>query len=328
MASRFPIAADRIAATLAALLEAQGQHEIAEVVSAANPSIEETGYDNWNGGIYLHTLHLELPVAQYAKIETDVADVEREIASKLERATRTTGSYILREVVITPAFEATAPSPRRAPSNDRADRVWDPGMLRLFLSHVSEHKVAVSDLKRELRQFGVSGFVAHEDIAPSLEWQEEIEVALQSMDAMAALLTPRFHDSSWTDQEVGVAVGRGVLVIPVRLPAVPYGFMAKIQALRGDLSRPAPLASALVDVLLTRPRTAAGMREALVVALERSSSWASSKTSSTKIETAGRFTAAQLARIEAAITANDEVNGSFGVPERLRRVLARGATEE
>lgn len=184
--------------------------------------------------------------------------------------------------------------------------------------------MAVSELKWELKQYGVSGFVAHEDIAPSLEWQEEIEVALRSMDAMAALLTPEFHDSSWTDQEVGVAIGRGVLVIPVRLPVVPYGFMAKIQALRGDLSRPAPLASALVDILLTRPRTATGMRTALVVALERSSSWASSKTVSTKIEAAGGFTAEQLARIEAAIIANDEVNGSFGVPERLRRVIAKG----
>ena len=199
-------------------------------------------------------------------------------------------------------------------------------MLRLFLSHVSEHKVAVSDLKRELRQYGVSGFVAHEDIAPSLEWQAEIEVALQSMDAMAALLTQEFHASSWTDQEVGVAIGRGVLVIPIRLPVIPYGFIAKNQALRGDLSKPAPLASSLVDILLARPRTAAAIREALVAALETSSSWASSKVVATKIEAVDRFTAEHIARIEAAIVANDEVRDSFGVPEKLRRVIAKSAS--
>ncbi len=29
------------------------------------------------------------------------------------------------------------------------------------------------------------------------------------MDALAALLTTDFHDSNWTDQEVGFAIGRG-----------------------------------------------------------------------------------------------------------------------
>ena len=51
------------------------------------------------------------------------------------------------------------------------------------------------------------------------------------MDAMAALMTDGFHDSLWTDQEVGFAFGRGVPIVAVKLGRDPYGFVGKFQAL-------------------------------------------------------------------------------------------------
>ncbi len=112
-----------------------------------------------------------------------------------------------------------------ARSDDGEHRLWEAGMLRLFVSHISSHKVEIAALKGDLRRYGVDSFVAHEDIEPSLEWQAEIEEALRSMHAMSAILTDDFHDSKWTDQEVGIALGLGVLIVPVRAPDVPYGFM-------------------------------------------------------------------------------------------------------
>lgn len=95
-------------------------------------------------------------------------------------------------------------------------RFWLTNHFRLFISHLSEHKVKMSQLQGVLKEYGISAFVAHEDIEPTKEWQNEIEKALFSMDALTAVLTPDFDKSRWTDQEVGVAVGRGVLVIPIR----------------------------------------------------------------------------------------------------------------
>ena len=63
----------------------------------------------------------------------------------------------------------------------------------------------------------MSCFVAHVDIHPTKEWQDEIESALSSMDGFVALLTDKFHESDWTDQEVGFALARGVPIIAVRL---------------------------------------------------------------------------------------------------------------
>lgn len=321
MAEAFPLKAADIVAMLAALFDAQGDRAFAEVLRSATPSTEETGYDNWNGGTTYHTLNLTLPVATYANIEGELATLEEKVAAKLRTALRGTGNNVLGAVVITPAFESVGPAHGPPLTGADIDRIWTKGMFRLFLSHVSEHKVAVANLKLHLAVYGVDAFVAHEDIEPTLEWQAEIERALESMDAMAALLTPEFHGSRWTDQEVGIAVGRAVFVMPVRLPENPYGFIGKNQGLPGDLANPADLASRIVTTLVRRERTKEAMRDALVFALESSTSFASSKAITKKLEVAGSFTPEQVRRIHAAIRTNAQVNGSFGVPERLNSLV-------
>ena len=125
----------------------------------------------------------------------------------------------------------------------------------------------MAQLKMSLLDYGVDAFVAHEDIEPTLESRGEIEEALRSTHALTAILTDDFHSSYWTDHEVGIALGLERLVVPVRAPTVPYGFMGRLQALRGDLTDTAAMASRLVDVFLSRPETAELMRASLALAL-------------------------------------------------------------
>ena len=228
-----------------------------------------------------------------------------------------------------PPTTTTPPRPRRArvadlepPVDDH--RLWVRGMLRLFLSHLSAHKVAMAHLKMSLLAYGVDAFVAHEDIEPTLEWQGEIEEALRSTHALTAILTDDFHSSYWTDHEVGVALGLERLVVPVRAPTVPYGFMGRLQALRGDLADTAAIASRLVDVFLSRPETAELMRASLALALERSMSYATSKQIVAKLERISGVRDEVLAdRLEAGIGTNAQVDEAFGVPDRLRAVASR-----
>src|SRR5258708_5233918 len=86
-------------------------------------------------------------------------------------------------------------------------RIWRGDGYRLFLSHKSEDKVEVGKLKKQFRKYGISAFVAHDDIEPTQAWQKEIERALLTMDGLAALMTRNFHNSDWTDQEIGFALG-------------------------------------------------------------------------------------------------------------------------
>jgi hypothetical protein len=87
-----------------------------------------------------------------------------------------------------------------------------------------------------------------------------------SMDAFAALVTDRFHDSNWTDQEVGFAVAREVSVIAVNLGRTSYGFIGKFQALSAGWN---DAAERIVKVLLKNEL----MFAAYVNALRKSLSW-------------------------------------------------------
>lgn len=101
------------------------------------------------------------------------------------------------------------------------------------MSHVSSRRKDVAELADVLEQFGFSPFVAHDDIEPSRDWANAIEDALTTCDVLVAYLTADFRDSTWTDQEVGWAMGRGALVVPLNIQLTPYGFIGRYQAARG-----------------------------------------------------------------------------------------------
>src|SRR5689334_6406819 len=132
---------------------------------------------------------------------------------------------------------------------------WTPGQFRLFLSHVSQFKQRTAALRDALAKFHISGFVAHDTIEPGELWQREIEAALRSMDAMAAILTPGFPSSRWTDQEVGWALGAGVYVLPIRRGLDPYGFVAEVQGIRGTDKTVGAVANEVFNALLKQKTT-------------------------------------------------------------------------
>lgn len=153
-------------------------------------------------------------------------------------------------------------SSSRITSSD--SRFWQTNYFRLFISHLSEHKVKQSQLKKVLKEYGISAFVAHADIEPTKEWMNEIETALFSMDALVAVLTPGFDKSKWTDQEVGVAIGRDILIIPIQKGMDPYGFIGRYQGLQGDGKTIGQVAKALYEILANHSKTKDLMANALV----------------------------------------------------------------
>jgi len=44
------------------------------------------------------------------------------------------------------------------------------------------------------------------------------------------LLTDSFVRSDWTDQETGIAVALGKIIVPMKMPVNPYGFISRYQA--------------------------------------------------------------------------------------------------
>ena len=134
--------------------------------------------------------------------------------------------------------------------------------FRLFISHISKEKRKATRLKECLAPLGVSGFVAHEDIHPTLEWQVEIERALHHMDAFVAMHTPGFSQSIWTQQEIGFAVGRGVKIVSLRMGEDPTGFISKHQALPRGTKTADDIAVEIDQLLAEDVRTKGRLAEA------------------------------------------------------------------
>lgn len=302
---------------LVGLYRHQNKPDIVDILERANAHIELIDYDNWNGGTYTYALRLDVPISVFATIESRVKEIEKSIEGKLELMYRSLTNEYLNSVTIIPVTGSAAIGPKPKPAESQTEHLWRPGLFRLFLSHVSAHKVAIAGLKNDLLLRGISGFVAHEDIAPSLEWESEIDLALRSMDALLALLTHEFHSSKWTDQEVGFALGRGVLVIPVRLGLNPYGFIGKVQGLAGSLEQSEDMADTLVQTLLNHPSTQRAMRKALVSALQSAFSYDNARKLSRIIARVKDFTDEEKRDLQHACKDNNQVADANGVPESV-----------
>lgn len=190
-------------------------------------------------------------------------------------------------------------------TSESESRIWPEGYFRVFLSHKSEVKDRCAILKERLRLFGVSAFLAHEDIHPTQKWQVEIENALASMDAMVALMTEGFHDSEWTDQEVGFAFGRGVPIIAVRLGQDPYGFLGKFQALSCSWET---AAKKIVKILIEYER----MLDAYIKAIQECDSFDRGNTLAEILPFIQNLTDQQADLLVSSFNENVDVRGSYG----------------
>ncbi len=90
---------------------------------------------------------------------------------------------------------------------------WMDGYLKVFISHLSSNRHRTSVLKDSLSDWGISAFIAHEDIEPSKEWRNEVEAGLETMEVLVAVVEPGFKESDWCSQEVGFALGRKIDII-------------------------------------------------------------------------------------------------------------------
>jgi hypothetical protein len=318
----FPKPVSEVIATLADIFRHQARAEILELLESAYARFDEINYDNWNGGTYTWALRLEVPVPLYAAIEPRRTAVEKDVLAKLSYLDRLHPNDPVHEVTVTPITPgASASGQRMAPSEVEARRLWPEGRFRLFLSHLAKHKVAVSKLKDQLELFGIAAFVAHEAIQPSLEWQREIELALRSMHGLLALIMPDFHASPWTDQEIGWAFGRGVLVVPVRLGADPYGFAGKLQGISGSLEQPEVLAKGVFETLLANSQTHGEVRRAFSRAFCASGSFGQSILLCDYIPKIADFTDEEREAMKDACQSNSQLTKAYKVPETVYRAF-------
>jgi hypothetical protein len=206
---------------------------------------------------------------------------------------------------------------------DAEPRFWKQGYFRLFISHLATHKRFAAKLKEELDGCSVSCFVAHNDIMPTKEWLNEIEMALSSCEAMIALLHPKFHESKWTDQEIGFVMGRGLPVFTVRCGEDPYGFIGKFQAFNGNNKDISVLTSEIFDALRKNKQTKKRMSAALVDGFVESNSYRDAIDRAGRLQGLTVWDASYAPRLRLAVKRNRQVTEAIGVPDKVDRLIKK-----
>lgn len=325
---------DQYLATLNRLYEKKAEDLLRQIVVNGTVAVhEEWDYDNWNGGTYGHAVTLTVPEDLYLEIAESKEDFQNRIASDLNSLDNSQNEHVSvvfiemmpqdndhwREnsgILRQPAAASSVPA-------DALQRIWGTAHVRVFLSHKSSVKEHTSALKVSLARCGIAAFVAHEDIEPTEEWQREIERSLFSMDALVALLTEDYHDSNWTDQEVGVAIGRGVPLIGVRLGRDPYGLMGKGQGLGGcSWSDTDAIAVKVNQLLHKRLPDKSRLFECALSAYAASTGWADSAWKVQHLLSLfDNLTSNQVARIIDAYNVNSNNKHSFDAMDLLKPLL-------
>jgi len=125
------------------------------------------------------------------------------------------------------------------------------------------------------------------------------------MQAFVALMTPKFHDSKWTDQEVGYALARGVPLIGAKMGLNPYGFIGKFQALPCSWDD-APLS--IVKLLIRQP----AMLDAYINAVGRCATFDDGNLLSKALPSIRSLTDKQVESLVSIFDCNLQVQGSYG----------------
>ena len=321
--SQYPEPTEDVVKNLLEIFDYQGEKEIGKLIESAQATFEETGYDNWNGGTTTWELRLFVPTTIYAANSNHLPKIENVIKEKLNYLDRLHANDPIGGVVIAPTKNLTASARQAGPSDAQVKHIWGDETLRIFLSHLSSGKTTATQLKSELARFGIAAFVAHEDIEPTKEWQDEIELALRSMHTLAALVTPGFHDSRWTNQEIGWALGRGAVVFSIKMGADPSGFIGSVQAIPGNPSNIPATASKIARVLLDHAATRSQMRRGMINAFCKSGSFKEAKELCDHIINFTDFTEKEKEILWTACDSNDQVRGSFGVRGKIYALIGK-----
>ncbi len=327
---------DSYLATLNRWYESQNEPLLRELVVNATVSVHEGwDYDNWNGGTYGHAITLTVMEDLYVRVMEQKDEMQRQLAVDLNRLDNSQNEHVsavfIERVPLandnwreeTGVYRPRTIAPSVAP--EVLQRIWGSEHVRVFLSHKATVREKTSQVKQALARCGIAAFVAHEDIEPTEEWQREIERALFSMDAIVALLSEDFHDSNWTDQEVGVAIGRGVPLIPVRLGMDPYGLMGKGQGVGGcSWANPDMIASQVFRLLHKRLPDTSRLFECALSSYATSASFADSTWKVKHLLSVFETLAVdQVKRVVEAYRANKQNRHSFDGRAELRTLLQK-----
>jgi hypothetical protein len=329
---KLPPLADQLIGAAAAHFNTLGEVELVTLLANCKIEVEEgTFHDNWDGGIDGHDINLILAPQLFSPASTRLEAHGKRVEEFVNKIANVPGEVIstvrfsLDLTHISPDWrESTGrllnpPTLTPSNSNDEA-RLWGDSPLRVFLSHKADFRVEVSALKDHLLARGVASFVAHEDIEPSKKWKIEIEKALATMHVLVSIHSLGFRESAWANQEVGVALGRGVPTFSFQIGEDPCGFVSDKQAIRNCSIIEAEGATSLARLFMEETNLGSKYFDALMACTASASTWDQAGMAVEWVEEYGDLKPEEKSRFLQAVESNTWIRTSYRAKKALKRM--------
>lgn len=197
--------------------------------------------------------------------------------------------------------------------------------LKAFLSYSTKDKKLAGSLKRQLEYWGIGVFLAHEDIRPSVEWQDEIIRNLQECEVFMPLLTGHFRESEWTDQESGMAIAHSKVIIPLMVEIDLHGFIKRYQALKLNVRDLSESSKNILLAISSNERLKKGAQEGFVSSFLASGGFDEANEKSELLESLGPYDKSQLNTIFQGSVYNTQISEAFTARRKLRELFRRNA---
>jgi hypothetical protein len=160
--------------TVTEIAKADGADDIVGLLTNSQVTIQQTDYDNWNGGTYGYTIYICVDVKTFINYRDKIEDIEKAVDRRFSLAIRHLDNEQISRVSIIPksyGLNAPAPNPHRPFSASENKRRGD---LVTYLDKASEDDLIEEILLPLFRQLGFHRitFAGHKDQA--LEYGKDI----------------------------------------------------------------------------------------------------------------------------------------------------------
>ena len=141
----------KVVYTTCEILKADGKNELLKLLNNSELNVEETGYDNWNGGIYFFTVYLNVDVETFVKVRDRIEKIEAELLASFEIGTRHLESESISSVRIVPKAQPKIDWTKILGLTSKTDLLRDIEFLKNTMISVSTGGQRIQEINDEYK---------------------------------------------------------------------------------------------------------------------------------------------------------------------------------
>ena len=211
--------------TVAQVYAMQGNRREVAILAKSKAEVEQTDYDNWNGGTYGYRLILRIPPAHYVQIETEREKIEKDILERMDPLLQGFSNASINSVLIT--LEIENDSNWRKNAVGWLDKVAGEfirtgsrsSRFDVFISHATEDKESlVRPLAFALAQHGFKVWYDEFELKLGDSLSKSIDYGLASSAYGIVILSKAFFSKNWPRYELEGLIARQMVGEKVVLP--------------------------------------------------------------------------------------------------------------